>query len=53
MNILFLTQILPYPPDAGPKVKTWHVLQALIQQGHSIYFASFVRPEEMEHVPVL
>ena len=53
MNILFLTQILPYPPDAGPKVKTWHVLQALVQQGHSIYFVSFVRPEEVEHVPAL
>lgn len=53
MNILFLTQILPYPPDAGPKVKTWHVLQALIQQGHSIYFVSFVRPEEVEYISVL
>jgi len=53
MNILFLTQILPYPPDAGPKVKTWHVLQALVRQGHSIYFVSFVRPEEIEHVPAL
>lgn len=53
MKILFLTQILPYPPDAGPKVKTWYVLRALVRQGHSIYFVSFVRPEEVEHVPAL
>jgi len=53
MNILFLTQILPYPPDAGPKVKTWHVLQALIEYGHSITLVSFVRPDEGPHLPVL
>ena len=26
MHILLLTQIVPYPPDSGPKVKTFHVL---------------------------
>jgi hypothetical protein len=53
MNILFLTQILPYPPDAGPKVKTWHVIRALIGQGHSVTLVSFVRPEEEQHIPAL
>ena len=24
MNILLLTQIVPYPPDSGPKVKTYY-----------------------------
>jgi len=50
MNILFLTQILPYPPDSGPKVKTWHVLRYLSQRGHKIILASFVRPEEEPYV---
>lgn len=50
MNILFLTQILPFPPDAGPKVKTWHVLRALKSFGHSVTLVSFVRPEEVRHI---
>lgn len=53
MNILFLTQILPYPPDAGPRVKTWHVLRSLAMQGHSVTLISFVRPEEVPHIPAL
>ena len=46
MRILFLTQIIPYPPNAGPRVKTWHVLRYLAQRGHEVTLASFVRPEE-------
>lgn len=53
MNILFLTQIVPFPPDAGPKVKTWHVLRFLAGQGHSVTLVSFVRPEEVPHLPAL
>ena len=53
MKILFLTQIVPFPPDAGPKVKTWHVLKALIGQGHSVTLVSFVRPEEVPHISAL
>jgi glycosyltransferase involved in cell wall biosynthesis len=50
MHILFLTQIVPYPPDAGPKVKTWHVLRYLAQQGHRVTLASFVRHEEQPYL---
>jgi polysaccharide biosynthesis protein PslH len=53
MNILFLTQILPYPPTSGPKVKTWHVLRYLFQKGHDVTLVSFVRPEEEQHIPVV
>ena len=53
MKILFLTQIVPFPPDAGPKVKTYHVLRALIGQGHSVTLVSFVRPEEVPQVAAL
>lgn len=50
MHILFLTQILPYPPTSGPKVKTWHVLRYLAERGHKITLASFVRPEELPYI---
>jgi glycosyltransferase involved in cell wall biosynthesis len=53
MNILFLTQIVPFPPDAGPKVKTYHVLRALAGQGHAVTLVSFVRPDELQHLPAL
>jgi len=53
MHILFLTQILPYPPDSGPKVKTWHVLRYLSQRGYKITLASFVRPEELSYVETI
>jgi glycosyltransferase involved in cell wall biosynthesis len=53
MKILFLTQIVPFPPDAGPRVKTWHVLRSLAMQGHSVTLVSFVRPEEVPHIPAL
>jgi polysaccharide biosynthesis protein PslH len=53
MRILFLTQIVPYPPDAGPKIKTWNVLRYLAAHGHEIILVSFVRPEEMQFVSML
>lgn len=53
MNILFLTQIIPYPPDAGPRVKTWHVLRYLAGLGHHITLASFIRAEEEPYVPAV
>lgn len=53
MRILFLTQIVPYPPDAGPRVKTWHVLRYLHEQGHDVTLASFVRSDEEKYLPVL
>ena len=53
LRILFLTQIVPYPPDAGPKVKTWHVLRALADFGHEITLATFVREEEKQNLAAL
>ena len=53
MRILFLTQIVPYPPDAGPKVKTWHVLRYLVDRGHEVILATFMRTEEETHVATL
>jgi glycosyltransferase involved in cell wall biosynthesis len=53
MKILFLTQIVPYPPDSGPKVKTWQVLRYLHERGHQITLVSFVRAEEEKHLDAI
>jgi glycosyltransferase involved in cell wall biosynthesis len=56
MRVLLLTQVLPYPPDSGPKVKTYYVLKYLAQQ-HQVTLASFVResdrPEYIRHLEAL
>jgi glycosyltransferase involved in cell wall biosynthesis len=53
MRILFLTQIVPYPPDSGPKIKTYNVLRYLVQR-HEVHLVSFARPgSEAEQAQVL
>lgn len=56
MRVLLLTQVLPYPPDSGPKVKTYYVLKYLAQQ-HQVTLVSFVRdsdkPEHIHHLESL
>lgn len=49
MKILLLTQVLPYPPDSGPKVKTWNVLKYLTQH-HEVTLVSFVRGDQSAEV---
>jgi glycosyltransferase involved in cell wall biosynthesis len=49
MKILLLTQVLPYPPDSGPKVKTWNLIKYLAQQ-HEITLVSFVRGDQSADV---
>ena len=48
MNVLVLTQVLPYPPDSGPKVKTYNVIKYLAQH-HRVTLVSFVRGDQSEH----
>ena len=50
MRILFLTQIIPYPPNAGPRIKTWNVLRYLAKLGNAITLVSYVRPEEERYL---
>ncbi|MBZ0294739.1 MAG: glycosyltransferase family 4 protein [Anaerolineae bacterium] len=45
MRVLLLTQVLPYPPDSGPKVKTYYVLKYLAQH-HDVTLVSFVRESD-------
>jgi len=53
MRILFLSQILPYPLDAGPKTRAYYVLRKLANE-HEVTLLSFTRPtdsaEAYEHL---
>lgn len=53
MRTLLLTQVVPNPPDAGPKVKTHYVLRTLARR-HSVELLTFARsPEEEEAAQAL
>ena len=45
MRVLVLTQVLVYPADAGPKIKTLEVLRYLAAQ-HEVTYCTFVRGEK-------
>lgn len=45
MRILFLTQVLPYPLDAGPKTRAYFTLRYLAQR-HEVTLLSFVRASD-------
>lgn len=44
-QVLFLCQILPYPLDAGPKVRAYYMLRHLSQR-HAVTLVAFVRPDD-------
>lgn len=45
MDILFLSQVLPYPLDAGPKVRSYYVLRHLARR-HRVTLVCFSRPAD-------
>jgi len=45
MRILMLTLVAPFPPDSGPKVKTYNLLQYLGRH-HEVTLVSLVRSEQ-------
>lgn len=45
MRVLVLTQVLVYPPDAGPKVKTLQVLRYLAAH-HDVVYCTYVRNDK-------
>lgn len=53
MNVLFLTQVLPYPLVGGAKIRAYYMLRALAQ-AHQITLVSFVRdderPQDVDHL---
>lgn len=52
-RVLYLTQVLPYPLDAGAKVRQYHMLRHLAQH-HEVTLVSFTRPDDppeaLEHL---
>ncbi len=48
MRILYLSQLIPYPADAGPKVRIYHVMQYLAAAGHEITLLAFRREHDTE-----
>lgn len=44
-KILFFSQVLPYPPDSGPKVRSYYTLRYLAQK-HEVTLVTFVRPDD-------
>ena len=44
-RILFLTQVLPYPLNAGPKVRAYHMLRHLAGH-HEVTLVSFIRSDD-------
>ena len=53
MKILFLSQVLPYPLDAGPKLRAYYVLRYLAER-HEVALFTFIRstdtPEAIAHL---
>jgi len=45
MRILFLTQVLPYPLDAGPRLRAYYVLRHLALH-HEVLLISFTRADD-------
>ena len=46
MRILFLSQLVPYPVDAGPKVRIYYVLRHLASAGHEVTLLAFSRESD-------
>jgi sugar transferase (PEP-CTERM/EpsH1 system associated) len=53
MRILFLAQRVPYPPDRGDKITTYHEIRHLARN-HEVAVACLADgPEDLENVPAL
>ena len=53
MNLLYLVHRLPYPPDKGDKVRSFHLLRHLSER-HRIFLGTFIDdPADEAHVDTL
>jgi polysaccharide biosynthesis protein PslH len=52
-NLLFLTHRLPYPPNKGDKVRSYHLLRHLATR-HRVFLGTFVDdPDDEQHLPTV
>ena len=50
-NVLFLVHRLPYPPNKGDKVRSYHLLKHLVAR-HQVFLGTFVDdPDDEVHLP--
>ena len=54
MNILILSHRVPFPPNKGEKIRTFHQIEHLSELGHQIHlFSPFEDPSELAHFKAL
>lgn len=54
MNIIFLSHRVPFPPNKGEKIRTFHQIEYLARRGHSLYvFAPTSGDEDLKHLQAL
>lgn len=41
MKLLFLAHRIPYPPNKGDKIRSYHELRALTERGHEVHLLAF------------
>ena len=52
-NLLYLVHRMPYPPNKGDKVRSYHLLKHLVAR-HRVFLGTFVDdPDDMQHLPAL
>ncbi len=52
-NLLFLPHRMPYPPNKGDKVRSFHLLQHLAAR-HRVFVGTFIDdPDDAQHLPAL
>ena len=52
-NLLYLVHRLPYPPNKGDKVRSYHLLRHL-QQRHRVFLGTFIDdPDDEQHLSAL
>lgn len=52
-NILYLVHRLPYPPNKGDKVRSYHLLRHL-SRNHRVFLGTFIDdPDDTQHLPML
>jgi len=52
-DILFLAHRIPYPPDKGDKIRSWHLLSHLCRH-HRVHLGCLIDdPDDVYHLPAL
>src|SRR5215475_12892999 len=41
MKLLYLAHRIPYPPNKGDKIRSYHELRALLERGHEVHALAF------------